>query len=339
MINNVTSGNGSGRVLYLDYLRVIATIAVIFIHVFSKGYVIGLGSYNWYLNVIGDSLVRWAVPAFFMISGALFLNPEKDVTLKDILRKYIPRIAVAYVFWWVFYSAFFITGDWFRSGEFVSKWLKPHVHLWFLPMLIGVYLLIPLLRKIAADEKILRYSLILWTICIFGSFVFEDVFTQITDLFKLAPLIGYAGFFLLGRYLSITSFDRRQRVVIYIVGIIGALIGVGGNLIVSLQKGVVDYMFLNYLSPHVLLMAMAVFVFVKEHADKWSKRFTEYVRNDLFGIYLVHFIWLSIINQEVVRDMCNQIVTLPVITVLIFVLSLYTTKLIRLIPVLRNVVR
>ncbi|MBO4723747.1 MAG: acyltransferase family protein [Bacteroidaceae bacterium] len=333
------SDTSSRRIVYLDYLRVIATFGVILIHVCAKGYVIDMGSYNWYLNVIGDSLARWAVPVFFMISGTLFLDPGKEVTIRSILRKYIPRLALAYVFWWVFYSAFCITGDWLRSGVFVSRWLQPYVHLWFLPMLMGVYLLIPLLRKIASDDKLLRYSLIIWIIYIFGSFVFEDEFQQITELFRLTPLIGYAGFFLLGRYLSLASFDYGHRFSIYVLGIVGALIGVGGNLILSLKNVVVSCLFLEYLSPHVILMSMAVFVFVKEHADRWSRHLTDYVKDDLFGVYLIHAMWLIVINQDIVRDFCNQIITLPLITVMIFILSLYCTKLIRLIPVLRNVVR
>ena len=342
MSSSVTTGVSSGRVVYLDYLRVLATFGVILIHVCAKGYVTGLGTYEWYLNVIGDSLVRWSVPLFFMISGALFLNPDKEVTLQSIFRKYIPRLAVAYVFWWVFYSAFCITGDWIRSGEFVSKWLYPYVHLWFLPMLMGVYLLIPLLRKIASDENLMHYSLMLWVLYIFGSFVFEDEFAQITNLFKLTPIIGYAGFFLLGRYLSIINFDSKHRIAFYIFGVLGAYIGVEGNILLSIREGVIDDLFLEYLSPHVVLMSMAVFVFVKGHAEKWQDnvgRLIDHVRDDLFGVYLIHAVWLIIINQDFVRDICNQIVTLPVITVLIFFLSLYSTKLIKLIPVLRNVVR
>lgn len=342
MSNSKKTDFVSERVVYLDYLRVLATFGVIFIHVFSKGYWIDIRSYNWYLNVVGDSLVRWSVPVFVMISGTLFLKPEKDVKLQVILKKYIPRLALAYIFWWLFYSAFCISGDWIVSGEFNTKWLNPHTHLWFLPMMMSVYLLIPLLRKIAADEQLLRYSLILWMIYVSGSFVCLKDFPQITNLLRLNSVIGYAGFFLFGHYLSRKSFDRRQRLWIYVIGVSGALIGVTGNLSVSLYKGEGDGLFLEYLSPHVIMMSAAVFVYVKEKGNKWYKktrRLVNYVRDDLFGIYLVHALWLIVINQHVIRDMCNQIITLPLITVSIFVFSLYTTKLIRLIPGLRNVVR
>lgn len=52
-----------------------------------------------------DSGVRWAVPAFLMISGAVFL--EKSIVIKDILRKYIFRIALAYAFWSAVYTLFY----------------------------------------------------------------------------------------------------------------------------------------------------------------------------------------------------------------------------------------
>ena len=342
MSNTEISNNTSGRVIYLDYLRILATLGVIFIHVFSKGFWIGIRSYNWYLNVIGGSLVRWSVPIFVMISGALFLKPEKDVNLHVILKKYIPRLALAYLFWWAFYTVFCISADWFSTSEINLKWLKPQTHLWFLPMLMSVYLLIPILRKIAADEQLLRYSLILWIIYVFGSFVCFKEFPQITNLLKMNSVIGYAGFFLCGYYLSKISFDRKQKTWIYVIGVFGALTGVTGSLAVSFYKGESDDLFLTYLSPHVMMMAIALFVYVKEKGDKWYSKtgqLVNYVRDDLFGIYLVHILWLIILNQLSVRDMCNQIITLPLMTILIFILSLYTTKLLRQIPILRNVVR
>lgn len=342
MKGTVITNTSPGRVVYLDFLRFFATLGVIFIHVCAEGYWNNLGSYNWYVNVTGGSLVRWSVPVFFMISGALFLNPDKDVTLSNILKKYIPRLALAYIFWWFFYSAFCITGDWVLSGEINYKWLKPQTHLWFLPMMMTVYLLIPLLRLITTDEKILRYSLILWAIYIFGSFVSVIEFKQITNLFKLNPVIGYAGYFLSGYYLSRISLDRKHRHIIYLLGLCGAVIGVAGNLMISMCKGEVDDMFLEYLSPHVFLMSIAIFVFVRYNAVRWydkTGRLMNYVQNDLFGIYLIHIFWLIFINKDYARDMCNQVITLPLITISVFILSLYTTKFIRLIPILCKVVR
>ena len=330
------------RVVYLDYLRLLATFGVILIHVFWKGFWTEPGSFVWYLNVTGDSLVRWAVPVFVMISGALFLNPDKEVTLHDILHKYIPRLALAYIIWWAVYSVVGMAGSWVASGHIDTKWLMPRSHLWFLPMMMCVYLLIPFTKMIAQDEKLLRYALIIWAVYITGSFVFFAEFEQITALFRLNMVLGYAGFFLLGRYLSVTSFDGKQQTLIYLLGLLGAAVGVGGNIGMSLFNGISIGLFLEYLSPHVILMSAAVFVFVKARADEWSQKtghLVEYVRADLFGIYLVHVLWLMVLNQDWLRGSYLQILTLPVIAAAVFILSLYTTKILRKLPLIQKTVR
>ena len=84
--------NNTQRIAYLDILRLVATLAVIFIHVVADGLPLSFGQYNWYVAVVGGSLVRWAVPVFVMISGALYLNPQKQITTKTVLKRKVPRL-------------------------------------------------------------------------------------------------------------------------------------------------------------------------------------------------------------------------------------------------------
>ena len=63
------------RIIYFDYLRVLATMAVIFLHVAAQNwYNTDINTLNWHVFNIYDSIVRWGVPIFIMISGALFLE-------------------------------------------------------------------------------------------------------------------------------------------------------------------------------------------------------------------------------------------------------------------------
>ena len=223
--------------------------------------------------------------------------------------------------------------------------MGPSVHLWFLPMLMGVYLLIPILRKIAQDTKLLRYALLIWIVFVFVSFFqFSKTFeliTQFYSLFKMNSIIGYSGYFLLGYFLSSNVFSKRQRIQIYLLGIVGVLVAVYGSFYVSLSIGEASNRYYSNLSPQIVALATALFVLVKELAPKcgtFVSKFLDFVRKDLFGIYLTHFIWLPIINTQAFRHCCSEIVTLPLIAIIVFVLSLFTTKLIRLVPVLRKVV-
>ncbi len=335
--------NTSSRVVYLDWLRIIATFGVIFLHVYADGYSKEFATYNWYVNVIGDSLVRWAVPIFVMISGALFLNPQKDVTYQSIFKKNIMRLLLAYIFWWAAYSAYSLMICYVFNRPFSLDCLTPHFHLWFLPMLMGVYLFIPLLRKFVYDEKLLCYALLLWSIYIIGSFAlnFVDMLHQISILFGLNVIIGYVGYFMLGYHLVSHQITKKQKYWIYFIGLIGATVCIVGNLGLSLYTGESNKVFLNNLSPQVIAMSMAVFVFVKEDMTTITQKATrliDYTRKDLFGIYLTHAFWLMVLSRDCVRNFCNQAMSLPLLAIIIFILSLFTTKLIRCIPFVRKVV-
>ena len=339
------------RIAYLDILRVVATFAVILLHVASVDFRSFSLSWDWYISTIGDSITRWCVPVFVMISGALFLDPNKEITYKEVLKKRVPRLLLAYVFWTVLYVLYgFLLDDFegFTLKQLVRRsFVSPHFHLWFLPMLMGVYLLIPILRRIAQDNKLLRYALIIWIVFDFISF-FQYVaggdfkaIKHFYSLFTMNSIVGFSGYYLLGYFLSKHEFAKRQRIWIYLIGMIGALVVINGSIQLSVSMGEAKERYFANMSLQVVSMATAIFVLVKELAFKCGIRrmkFIDFVRKDLFGVYLTHALWLPVVNTETIRHCCSEIVTLPLITIIVFVLSLFTTKLIRLVPVLRKVV-
>ncbi len=86
-----------------DYLRILASFGVIILHLAAQMYhAINIYSSEWQTLNFYDSIVRWTVPVFVMISGSLFLS--KDVPIKKIYLHYIPRLAAAYIFWSMVYS-------------------------------------------------------------------------------------------------------------------------------------------------------------------------------------------------------------------------------------------
>ena len=337
------------RVIYLDLLRVVATFAVILLHVSAGDFLYLSFSGDWYIALVYDSLVRWSVPVFVMISGVLFLNPNKEITYQDILKKRVFRLLLAYVFWTLLYvlNGFIMTDfDNFSILHLLRRSIAaPCVHLWFLPMLMGVYLLIPMLRKIAQDIRLLRYALIIWIVFVFVSFFqFVEAFKLVKhfySLFRMNSIVGYSGYFLLGYFLSRQYFSKRQRIWMYFFGITGALVTIFGTICVSVSIGEANERYFSNLSLQVAAMATALFVLVKELAPKCgihALKFIDFVRKDLFGIYLTHMLWVPVLNTETFRHYCSEIITLPLITIIVFLLSLFTTKLIRLIPGLRKVV-
>jgi surface polysaccharide O-acyltransferase-like enzyme len=342
----------SQRVFYLDLLRLLATVAVIFLHVATSEFSVFPIRTDWYIALIYDSLSRWCVPVFVMISGALFLNQAKTISYRSVFSKYVSRLLIAYLFWTViyfvwalyFYYGFHISG---REDFSVKNVLQApfNFHLWFLPMLMGVYLLIPILKKVAQDKKLMQYALAIWLVyIIFGFLQFLEVFKMAKyyyPLFNKNDIVGFAGYSLLGYCLSQQSLPKGKRMIVYLLGIIGLAVAIVGTIRLSMGSDEGEERYFAYLSPQVVAMSAALFVMVKECAPKCRKavlKGVEWVRKDLFGVYLTHVIWLNVFNTETMRHCCSEVITLPLITLIVFLLSLITTKLIRLIPYLRKVV-
>ena len=88
------------RIVWADSLRVMATFGVILLHTASTQWgETPVSRWNWQMMNLYDSCVRWTVPVFFMLSGMTFLNPEKEITIKSIYKKYILRLVTALIFW------------------------------------------------------------------------------------------------------------------------------------------------------------------------------------------------------------------------------------------------
>lgn len=302
------------RVVYLDALRVIAVIAVIAIHVASRDWHdVDPSTSTWRVLNLADSGARWAVPIFVMISGALFLDPARDVPTEKIFKVYIKRLAIAYLIWSAVYLFLNLCACGFEmsSPQALATFIKGPFHLWFLWMIIGLYLITPLLRPITASPSATRYFLILSFFLTFLFPMLKEIWTQVTPLIayeglvtigdgfwsgygklKLHLTLGYAAYFVLGYYLSAYEVGKPMRITIYVLGIVALLFIGGFTNWASVHSGTAyDGLYDNlYLS--VALEATAVFLFVKHHdfsriSDKARMRIQKLSRCS-FGVYLVH---------------------------------------------------
>ena len=159
-----------GRLAYADLLRTFATIAVIVLHLAgSQMAVVAVTSQNWQIFNIYDGLVRWCVPVFVMLSGMFMLDPGRSLPLPKLLFHNALRILVCLMFWGTVYA---LAGCW-AAGDFSVHGLwtamldtlkgNTHYHLWFLYMILGLYLVTPILRAFCkgASRGDLHYFFIL----------------------------------------------------------------------------------------------------------------------------------------------------------------------------------
>ena len=295
---------------YLDYLRVFAALAVIIIHVSSQNlHLTEVGSTNWCIFKAYLMASNWAVPVFCMISGSLFLS--RDIDLRTIVTKYIFRIAIAFVGWSLFYALVFESKN--GWGTIAASFVRGYSHLWFLYMIAGLYLVTPILRHIAKDERLLRYFLILGFI----------TFILIPEILGLIGVIssksggylsgayynidtrvvsGYAIYYMLGYYLDSIELSKKQIVKMMIVGIAFYIVPVA-ILILSVSQCEIELSFLTVnFAVGDFIRSTTIFMFAKYLVAEKKKetkdvRILQFIGRHTFTLYLVHQFVITMLNR------------------------------------------
>ena len=162
------------RKSYIDYMKGIAIIGVIIIHIATER----LGDYSNTSDLVIYELfyatARFSVPFFFMVTGYLMLDSGRDLPIKKVYSKYILRIIVAAFVYGLLYKVLrVILDDGFNGiGSFIKDYLlefvtgKLEFHFWYVYAIIGVYIALPILRAFikSSDRKLIEYFLLVWVI-------------------------------------------------------------------------------------------------------------------------------------------------------------------------------
>ena len=328
------------QILYIPWLRIFAAAAVVLAHTDGQLWMsIPIDSRDWYVLSMYDGLVRWPVLLFLMITGTIFLPRRTE--MKSILKKNIPRVLTAFVFW----SGIYTLDAWLdgKNQDLLLTFLGGHYHLWYLPFLCGIYLIVPFLQKIAEDEKLTKWLLLLavifglqipWAANVISS-VWPDTAPVVNSL---ANSVNYT-FFLdllallpMGYLLSRTDFSRRSRILIYAAGILGALLTGVGTIWTSAKMGTYSSVICTNASPTVIAPGVAVFVFAKYNLNKLP-RAVEWIASHSFGIYLVHALVTENLQQLGFHVlMGDPLWAVPLVSVVVFTISLLLSALLSKIP-------
>ena len=200
-----------------DLIRTVAIVGVILLHAANDLTIQQMNTleiFRWTTVDIYQSLGRLGVPLFVMLTGALLLQPSKqNESLRVFFNKRWARIGLPFAFWVTIYFAwdFTVEHQAFTANAVINGLLKgPYYQFWYLYMLVGLYLLTPILRILVTQGStaIMRYLVILWvvgaSIIPFVSFITK--YTLEGDVFVLTGFIGY---FILGTYLLNVRIRRR----------------------------------------------------------------------------------------------------------------------------------
>jgi len=354
---------------WISNLRLIALYAVIILHC-SSPLLMGYGKVSmsdWWAADFLNATVRFAVPVFVMITGALLLHREYEIG--DFLKKRLTRVVAPFLFWSLVYIWFSwyneeikFSGDVWENIKIVLHLLKigSSYHLWYVYMLIGLYFFIPVIGKFVrnASEKEILYFLAVWFAVMLIS---QPYLSHVNPAVDMHYFAGFAGYLVLGHYLAFKDFKvnnlRLWMVLLFVFSI--ALIAIGSRLFIKYPKWP-GTMFYEPLNPAVVMLSSSIFMVVKLTVPKVPPvitRIRDFAGKYNYGIYLGHALVLSILDDpldissklfprlvnyvfngnipddfSISYKLCTPIIAIPLTALICFLLTLSLVWVINKIP-------
>lgn len=337
-----TSATGSSKyntIPYLDLLRFVAISCVLMLHIISG--ITDTIPEQMTHNQLGfyhflKSLCTVGVPIFLMISGTLFLSPEKKLTLKTLLQKYLRKIVLALILFGTFFaimeliiingtfSVTFITQG-FLNTLCGNSW----AHMWYLFALIGLYLFLPLLKAFTAHAEKQSYLYLLILLFAIGSLIPTlEAALQLKFGFMM-PVTGICLFYYMCGYYIHTYVDKKSSYQKIALAILVILI-----LILFYSCFVSGHYNWSYESPVIIAMSVCIYYLASCRCKTWT--ICSRLRDYYFGMYLVHTVFLNVAYKwfHFTPLMLGGYLLLPVFFLGTFALSLLTAWIMKKIPLL-----
>lgn len=295
------------RIEWLDMVRGIAIMMVVMCHVSTGLYFfadVSIQQRPILTQVVGFSLFtlgRLGVPLFLFISGYLLLpRSYDDKSCFRFWKNHFLKLLLLTEIWIVFYNIF---KSWFNQTPFslvtLAKnmlFLKPTdmSHMWYLPMILGVYLMIPFVSVVLHkfNVKTLVFPLAVVIVYAFGiptvnvvlnaknySLVSKQLFLEFTG--------GVYGCYLIMGYLVYKGFFNKVNKIYLIVGMCLSLVITVTGQIYSSKLGTIYYVWYDFI--FLFSAAICLFCLLKERkCSEKVQRIWNLLSRCSFGIYLIH---------------------------------------------------
>ncbi len=316
-------------------------ILVIMVHVsniYSRNYI--ELDFNYFITTFFNAISRYSVLFFFMISGLLIIPKEDD------FEKYLNRIKKIIIPLFIF-SIFYLLFDFILFGRGInfhslSRLLFSPVkaHMWFLYAILGIYIVLPFIRKISLNMSIKEENLFIFLWLFFEGFVYLIRLILGYSISYPIPMIQgvyYMGYFMVGHII----FKRLREInlkKIIIISIISSIIIILGTYILTGINGKYFEGLFAYRNLFYMISGIGFFASIlKMDENKFEsiKKYILNISNHTYFIYLIHVVYLNILFEiiKVHEFFTFTLFSIPFFTFVIFVLSYLTSYLLKKLPI------
>lgn len=337
------------RLVYIDVLNICACICVVYMH--CNGAVHTLSDTRlWRECMVVETLAYWAVPVFFMITGVTLLGYREKYSTATFFKKRFLKTLIPYIVWSIINVAIKIRlWHWdfdlsFRGIVTMLLGARAEDNYWFFIPLFMIYLSIPVLSLAKDSRKTLIYAAS-------AAFVIYSVYPFLCSLLNI-PVNGNIEFLAAGRHIMYVligyiiangNFSKKRRIIIYILGIAGAVLRYVSTVVVSPQTGEIYDTFWGYLNFPTVFLACAVFTAAKH--IPWEKLFGDgrlqkllpVLSSASFGVYLMHTLLIRFLIINAGADQSTYVWRL-LMPLVIYAICVAVTLVAKRIPVVKMIV-
>ncbi len=301
-----TENRGGGlRDATLDLIRIVAISLVVLQHSVNYGGTILLGTIS-YLCVPG-------APLFFMVSGALLLDNEMPT--KEFLSKRLTKVLFPTLIW----TAFYLIVSWLKSPVSLGEALRQVLSipfepqgtgvLWFMYVLVGLYLLTPILSRWlerAATKEIALY-LSLWLIAMCYPWLKKVLDISLDEGSPFYYFAGYVGYYVSGYFIAKREFTLPLMFLVPLMLMVVAM-----PFIMKLSGMTLIFDDFYYTGIYSAMYTVLLFMILR-HVRIGSTKTLTTISSLVFGVYLVHIFIAREVLWKITTPSMLSVVIIPIV--------------------------
>lgn len=317
------------RIVFIDYIRVVACLMVMMVHVTENFYIpdmsgadmvrIANDANRFWIAFWNGGVSRICVP-LFMIASAFLLAPMKSgTTMSQFYKRRFLRIGPPLLIFMVLYSILpplFGQFGWDQGLAYLKRiplnFPDNAYHLWFMYPLISIYLIIPVIspwleKASAKDERIFLALFALSTFIPFihkltpNQYIFGECWWN--NFHMLWYCSGYIGYLVMAHYIhNHMDWSTKKRLVIGSICLIaGSAYTMWSHYSMSatgipLSLSMIEYAW-EFCTPNLLISSFGAFTLFTCIRQTKTPKLIEDISKLSFGMFLIHVFFVTPIAQ------------------------------------------
>lgn len=314
------------RVIYFDILRILACILVVLVHVSGEIFnTADMDAPIWQLANFYNCIGIMGVPIFFMLSGALLLNPSKKISAnRFFFRSALPLMGYYFVTITLYDLVHFFIDEPVKDFAHFKENVLLNIacgsgigvgHLWFILILFSIYLITPIVKPAFEKEENCRYFLILFFLIavlahslLLLPLPYKIIWQSLYGLTPFYLILTYMGYCVLGhyihafvlpRYASLSASSKKKRLLASaVLFLLGTCLTVFSNSYACAKAQAAStitnepYFLGHFMSAFGLFGLLGMILYGKTTSHRWLGFFSRYT----LGVYLLHPLMMDLFD-------------------------------------------